>query len=105
MRNIIVLLSLILIIGCINPANEVSDAQLINRMEHLIEAEDYFMLKRVYSDNIDKLSNMHSLYFNAIINNVFNKPEKSNQDINRLLADYSTSLSDTILNVLRRFVL
>lgn len=98
MRNSIVLLSFILLFGCRNPTNNVSDIQLVNRMEYLVEVEDYFMLKSVYSDNIPKLSLMHSLYFSALINNAFNKPEKSNRNINKLLADYSTSLSDSVLN-------
>jgi predicted aspartyl protease len=98
MRNSIMLLAFVLLFGCTNPANKVSDIQLVNRMENLIEVEDYFMLKRVHADNLAKLSAMHSLYFSAIINNVFNQPEKSNQDIDQLLTDYSTSLSDTVLN-------
>lgn len=98
MRHSIVLLSFILLFACRNTTNKVSDSQLVNRLEYMIEVEDYFMLKKVYSGNIAKLSLMHSLYFSAIINNVFNNPGKSNQDIIKLLADFSTSLSDTILN-------
>lgn len=98
MRNSIVLLSIILLFSCSNKKNKESDAQLVNKLENLVEIEDYFKLNKVYSNNIAKLSIMHSLYFGAIINNVFNMPEKSNQDINKLLADYSASLSDTVLN-------
>lgn len=100
MRNLLVFLSFILLFSCGNPKNKISDQQLVDKLENLIEIENYFMLKIVYDKNIDKLSHKHSLYFSAILNNVFNKAEESNKDIDIILANYSSSLSDTVLNKL-----
>ena len=101
MRNLLLLLSLILLFSCGNPTEKTSDPQLLSELENLVETEDFFKLKSVYNNNITKLSQKHSLYFSAIINNVFNKAEESNKDIDIILANYSTSLNDTILNELQ----
>jgi hypothetical protein len=100
MRTLFVLLSLILLSSCGNPKNDVSDIQLVDQLENLIEIEDYFKLNAVYTKNMSKLSNMHSLYYSALINNLFNQSEESNKDIELLLNEYSTGLSDTMLNKL-----
>jgi hypothetical protein len=99
MKNIF-WVALILLVNCNNIRDKESDYILVNEMENLIETEDYFTLKRVYRKNAGKLSKEHSLYFNAILNNVFNKAQESNRDIEILLAEYSSSLSDTVLNIL-----
>ncbi len=98
MRNILLLLSFILLFSCGNPTNKTSNKELVSKMENLVETKDFFKLRTVYNKNNSNLSDKHSLYFSAIINNVFNKAEESNRDIDIILADYSTSLNDTMLN-------
>lgn len=100
MRNSIVLIALSLLISCVKPNKSSSDLQLVSQLDSLTEAEDFFRLKAVYLENHSKLSEAHSLYFSAIIHNVFNKAEVSNKDIDKVLADYSGSLNDTLLNKL-----
>jgi len=100
MKNLLKSLLFILLFSCGNPSDKTSDPQLVSKLENLIETEDFFKLKAVYNENIAKLSDKHSLYFSAIINNVFNKAEESNKDIDIILADYPTSLNDTLLNKL-----
>jgi predicted aspartyl protease len=97
MKNIL-LLSLIFLFSCGNPAKKASDPELVSELESLIEKENFFKLKTVYNENNTKLSDEHSLFFSAIINNVFNKAEESNRDIDILLTDYSSTLNDTTLN-------
>lgn len=84
--------------GCGITTKKVSDQQAVNELEQLVEVEDYFKLKTAYTKNIDKLSEKHSIYYNAIINNVFNKAEQSNAQIDKLLTKESESLNDTMLN-------
>ncbi len=100
MRRLLKSLLFILLFSCGNPADKTSDPQLVSKLEYLMEAEDFFKLKAVYNENIAKLSDKHSLYFSAIINNVFNKAEESNKDIDIILANYPSSLTDTMLNKL-----
>lgn len=84
--------------GCEVSTSKVSNQQVLNKLEHLIEIEDFFELKSTYNKNVDKLSETDFLYYGAIISNVFNRAEKSNDDINNLLANYANSLTDTMLN-------
>lgn len=100
MKNLLKSLLLIFLFSCGYPTDKTSDPQLLSNLENLVETEDFFKLKTVYDKNIAKLSHKHSLYFSAIINSVFNKAQGSNEDIEKILANYSTSLSDTMLNKL-----
>jgi predicted aspartyl protease len=102
MRKLLKPLLFILLFSCGNPTDKISDPQLVSNLENLVETEDFFKLKTVYRKNMAKLTHEHSLYFSAIINNVFNKAEESNKDIDLILADYSTSLNDTLMNKLYR---
>ncbi len=98
MGNFLVLIALSFLISC--GSQKKSDPQLLNQLTSLNEAENFFKLKAVYDANKTNLSEAHTLYFSAIINNVFNKAEASNQAIDRALKDYSNSLNDTLLNTL-----
>ena len=70
--------------SCGISTSKVSDEQVLNKLEHLIEIEDFFELRSTYNNNVDKLSETDSLYYSTIINNVFNRAEKSNDDIKNL---------------------
>lgn len=98
----IAIISLILLIGCSNPKLKVSDQQVLRELEWLAETQDYFKLKNNYDLKKERLSDAHSLYFKAIISNVFNKAEVSNKAINSLLANEDSHLNDTLLNKLYR---
>ncbi|MCP3930277.1 MAG: hypothetical protein GY705_14380 [Bacteroidetes bacterium] len=100
MNNSLKSLLFILLFSCGNPTDKTSDPQLVSKLEYLFETENFFLLKTVYNNNVAKLSPKHSLYFSAIINSVFNKAEESNKDIDIILADHPTSLSDTLFNKL-----
>ncbi len=100
MKNLLKTLLFVFLLSCGNQIEQKSDPRLVNKLENLIETEDFFKLKAVYNENITKLSDKHSLYFRATINNVFNKAEESNKDIDIILANYQSSLNDTLLNKL-----
>lgn len=86
--------------GCGVSTSKLSNQQVLNKLEHLIEIENFFELKSTYNNNVDKLSETDALYYGGIISNVFNRAEKSNDDINNLLSNYVNSLTDTMLNKL-----
>jgi predicted aspartyl protease len=97
-RTVLILIIATNMFGCGISTSNVSNQQVLNKLEHLIKIEDFFKLKSTYINNIDDLSESHLLYYGAIINNVFNRAEKSNNDIDNLLTNYTTLLSDTMLN-------
>ena len=55
-------------------------------------------LKRIFEIKKNSLSESHKLYFDAIINKVFNQPEASNQSIEKILRSEDLRLNDTLLN-------
>jgi len=69
-------------------------------LEQYIDTQDFFKLKSSFEENKNELSEIHSLYYASIINNVFNNAEESNADIELLLSKHISSLNDTILNKL-----
>jgi len=101
-NKIKVLVLIILFTCCINQTNKISDQDLIHSFDNLIETKNYFKLKESYTSNVNQLSQVHKLYYSAIINNVFNKHELSNIAIKNLLTNSKQLLTDTALNKLYR---
>ncbi len=90
-----------LLLSCANPKTKEDAAVLIERLDSLNEEQDFFQLKEEYQANKESLPESYSLFYEAIISNVFNKPDKSNETIQQLL-DEQTTLNDTLLNKLHR---
>ncbi len=101
-KNLILFTLITLVYSCGYHADTTSNAQLVANLEDLVEAQDFFRLKKVYNANVDDLSEIHTLYYSAIIKNIFNDAENSNIAINKLLINDKASLSDTMLNTLYR---
>ncbi len=99
-KYIVTIIILVSLFGCMNPETKVSNQMVLNELEQLEETQDFFKLKKNFDLKKDQLSDAHSLYFGAIISNVFNKPEISNAAINQLLAKENVNLNDTLLNKL-----
>lgn len=100
MKKIALTLLLVLTISCGKQIRNNSDKFILNKLETCFEASDFFSLKEVYDSNTDQLSQTHSLYYGAIISNVFNQAEKSNQVIDELLQKHTSFLNDTMINEL-----
>ncbi len=101
MKKIILMVTIIAqLISCGTPTKIISDQYLLNKLNELSEVQDYFKLKKLYLAKNNELSKEHSLFFSSIINNVFNKAEESNENIQYLLTQPNISLSDTMLNEL-----
>ncbi|WP_319501099.1 aspartyl protease family protein [uncultured Draconibacterium sp.] len=98
------ILSILIIVaslfGCGISTTKISNQQVLNKLEDLIEVSDFFKLKETYNQNIDQLSETHKLYYSALISNVFNNAEESNKAIDELLEKHGASLTDTMLNEL-----
>lgn len=93
-------LLVILIIGCQQSQVKISDQNVLQELEQLIDTQNYFKLKQVFELQKDKLSRDHELYFKAIISNVFNSLEASNSAIDELIDQKTINLTDTMLNAL-----
>lgn len=99
-RILLIVIITINLIGCELSKSRISDQQVLNKMEQLLEVSDFFKLKETYRHNIHLLSETDKLYYEALIDNVFNQAAKSNQAINELLKNHTVSLSDTMQNQL-----
>jgi len=98
-RTISIIFVLLFFCSC-NQQAEKSNTQLIKKLDTYIETSDFFKLKSIYKANETELSETQNLYYNAIIYNVFNQAEKSNQAIVALLKEHASSLTDTMQNEL-----
>jgi len=98
-RTIAIIFVLLLFCSCNSPVKK-SNEQLIKKLDTYIETSDFFKLKSVYEAYKTELSETQNLYYNAIINNVFNQAEKSNLAILTLLESHASSVTDTMLNEL-----
>ncbi len=104
-KQLLVVMSIFILFGCGNIEKRVSNQKVYHELEQLAESQDYFKLKAKFELKNSHLSEAHSLYFNAIVNKVFNKPEISNYEINQLLAYNKHNLNDTLMNKLYRMKL
>lgn len=87
----------LLLAGCQQKQEKTSDPDLVKSLTHFHETQDYFRLKNAFDRNEDALSDRDQLYFQAIVSNVFNQAETSNQAIEKLLETHPAGLSDTLL--------
>jgi len=93
-------LLLIFIIGCQQSHDKASNSIVLKQLEQLVDTQNYFKLKQVFESKKDKLSNDRALYFEAIVHNVFNNLEQSNNVIDELLKRKTSNLTDSMLNKL-----
>jgi len=68
----------------------------INYLNSLYNEKQFFKLKRHVDENAGALNDRQKLYFNALLDNVFNEPEKSNESIDRLFSEYKNDLTDSM---------
>ena len=65
-------------------------------LNSLYNEKQFFKLKKHFNDNINSLNERQKLYYNALLDNVFNEPEKSNESIDRLFSEYKNDLTDSM---------
>jgi len=99
-KTLIIVIASAIFFSCGSHSKKTSNEQVFNKLNKLVDAQDYFKLKETFNSTKEKLSNEHTLYFRAIISNVFNNAEDSNVAIKKLINNHQTSLNDTMLNKL-----
>jgi len=68
----------------------------INYLNSLYNEKQFFKLKKQFNNNINSLNERQKLYYNALLDNAFNEPEKSNENIDKLLSEYKNDLTDSM---------
>ena len=88
-------LSWILIIACLSCHNP-ADHKMEQSLQSLLEQKEYFKLKNTLALNEERISPEKRLYFQAFVDNVFNRNSSSDEHIEVLLKQYNSLLSDSI---------
>lgn len=78
--------TLFFIVSCTEPRKNTND-QVLSSLHQLVEELNYFELQGVYLKQKGKLTEKHQLYFEAILANAFNQPERSKQLIDTFFSD------------------
>ncbi len=73
-----------------------NSSQLEKQMQNLLDKKEFFRLKKMLGQDLPDLTKEKKLYFNAFVENAFNKNEQSIKSIQALLGNYSSSLNDTM---------
>ncbi|MGS2761902.1 retropepsin-like aspartic protease [Sinomicrobium sp. M5D2P9] len=72
------------------------DEELYLKIDSLINAKDYFRARKIYSENTNRLSQLHRLKSGFFLNNVFNRPDSSIHKMNLLLGKHGSEISDSL---------
>ena len=86
-----------LLAGCRQIQQAKSDPQVLATLNQLVHTRDYFRLRTALDMHKSSLSNSHLLYYQAVVSNAFNNPERSNQQLAELLAVDDGALGDTLM--------
>jgi Aspartyl protease len=84
---------LLLIISCSQKTNP----ELVKTLNILVESKKFFQLEEKFLESRHLLSKNYELFYSAIIHNVFNELNDSNNDIARLLSDTDHGICDSML--------
>lgn len=90
----------VLLTGCQTALEKESDPRLLDELEGLREEQGFFKLRGMLESQENKLSESHALYYSAILDNAFNHPERSNENIAKLVGETDIPLNDTLLKEL-----
>ncbi|MDR0660869.1 MAG: retroviral-like aspartic protease family protein [Prevotellaceae bacterium] len=90
-----VLIALLVVTSCSTPTK--TDPIIDKQLYELLDNKYFFKLRTELERVKDKLSEDRLLYYQAYCNNVFDKCEESNKNIEALLSKFSNSLSDSIV--------
>lgn len=95
MTNIKSLLFAILLTTIVGCSTKVTNKEVDNRLNNLLEKKEYFKLKDELAKNENELSEDRILYYNMFINKAFGEKQKSNKEIDLLFEKYLKTLNDT----------
>lgn len=76
---------------------KVSDPGALATLDQWVAQQDYFKLHAGLENLKPKLSNAHILYYQAMLDQVFNRPKASNQQIASLIENSKVPLKDSLM--------
>ena len=83
--------ALFFLAGCTRDNSE----EYFRTLQSLLDRKDYFRLSAGLAASKDKISAKRNIYYQAFVGNAFNQVSKSLGDIQALLTQYGSDLSDT----------
>ena len=72
------------------------NTHLVNKFNQLCNENQFFILNREMQKSGEMLDAVHKLYFGAILDNAFNRPESSNKSIRELFSGFKDQLTDSM---------
>ena len=99
MKKIFIILITTVICFGFSTHHQIQD-DINNNLKRLYEQRNYFKFKNFLNSSEDKIEKWQYLYFNALVDNVFNRHEESNKTIEEIFKNYSNQINDTITSKL-----
>jgi predicted aspartyl protease len=96
MKKICLLPLLLFFIGCNQDSKKVDTEKKFKALNVLVTDLDYFTLQEEFKNNKENLQKRDSLYFEAILANAFNNPEKSNEAIDAFFKTPKAEITDSL---------
>jgi len=87
----------LVLVGCnqhIAPGNN-SNSPFNKQLRELLDQKEYFRLETKLNILKDSIDNRQRLYFQAFVNNAFNRNEESIRDIDTLFKNYFSAITDS----------
>lgn len=97
MKKLIYLLIVLVVTGCGPTRNTASSAAYYKHADSLLKQKDFFSARDYIAANQNRFGKMHKALLDAKISYAFNKPELSNENIDRLFMQYKTQLHDSVI--------
>ncbi|PHR15061.1 MAG: hypothetical protein COA40_02660 [Aequorivita sp.] len=96
MKKLFLLPLLLLVMGCNLDSKKVDADKKFKALNALVTDLDYFTLQKEFKNTKGQLHKRDSLYFEAILANAFNNPEKSNEAIEAFFKTPKAKISDSL---------
>ncbi|WP_410007096.1 retropepsin-like aspartic protease [Aequorivita nionensis] len=96
MKKLCLLPLLLFLIGCNQDSKKVDTEKKFKALNLLVTDLDYFTLQEEFKNNKENLQKRDSLYFEAILANAFNNPEKSNEAIEVFFKTPEAKITDSL---------
>ena len=96
MKKLCLLPFLLLFVCCNQGSKKVDADKKFKTLNTLVTDLDYFTLQEEFNNNKDQIHKRDSLYLEAILNNAFNNPEKSNEAIDAFFKTPKEETNDSL---------
>jgi len=93
----VAILCSLIFMACQPSTEKSSNPELLERLDAFYESQDYFKFKALLDNRTDQLSDLHNMYYHALLYHVFNDQQRSNDLITSLVDDHQSELSDSLI--------